>query len=392
MNLQIEWASTSFLAHNVEVPTTSKKPDSARRLFVTVIAIAGVAVTASCGGAAAENPAASSSREVPSTPAVPVPQEIVLTFVGDNILGTDANFGAATSLPTLWAESGNDPAYFFQNTKSLFASDDLTVANLEVAFTTSSDKIDKGPGEVYHFKGDPALVGTLTAGDIEAVTVSNNHTGDFGQQGFDDTIATLEGADIDYFGEGFTYLTTLKGLTIGFVGYQAWTDSDELRAEIAQDFADLRAQGADAIVPYFHWGIESTPEPYDVQTALAHFAIDSGAAMVIGSHPHVIQSMEVYNGKLIAYSLANFAFGGNSNPTDKRTFILQTRLHTLGNQVNSVDFRAIPTRISRAESFNDYVPTPYLSPEKEEVLGYLNSLSPTFGGRIATEFGPVAGG
>ncbi len=389
MNLQPESARTVLLGHNIEVLIESRKQESVNKVLVALIALGSVAVVAACGGTSAGNVATTSAA--PSTPPAPAPQEIVLTFVGDNILGTDTNFSTATSLPTVWAANGSDPGYFYQNTDYLFAADDLTVANLEVALTRSTDKIDKGPGEVYHFSGDPALVKTLTAGGIEAVTVSNNHTGDFGQQGFDDTIATLQGAGIDYFGEGFTHITDVKGVKFGFLGYQAWSDSDELRAQISSDITALRAEGADVVIPYFHWGIESTPEPYDVQTSLAHFAIDSGADMIIGSHPHVIQSMEVYNGKLIAYSLANFAFGGNSNPTDKRTFILQTKLHTLGNTVDSVDFKVVPTRVSRTEDFNDYVPTPYPSPEKEEVLGYINSLSPTFEGRIATDFTPVAG-
>lgn len=377
-----------FLDHNVEVLIESSKPTSVNRPLVALLTVGAVAFTVACGGAAADNAEPTTSSAAPTPPA-PVPQEIVLTFVGDNILGTDTNFSTATSLPTVWAQNGSAPGYFYQNTDYLFAADDLTVANLEVALTRSSDKIDKGPGEVYHFKGDPALVTTLTAGDIDAVTVSNNHTGDFGQQGFDDTIATLQGAGIDYFGEGFTHIREIKGLKIGFLAYTAWSDSDGIRAQISSDIATLRARGADAVIPYFHWGIESTPEPYDVQTSLAHFAIDSGADMIIGSHPHVIQSMEIYNGKLIAYSLANFAFGGNSNPTDKRTFILQTRLHTLGDAINSIDVKVVPTRISRTEDFNDYVPTPYVSPQKEEVLSYINSLSPTFEGRITADYAPI---
>jgi poly-gamma-glutamate synthesis protein (capsule biosynthesis protein) len=361
------------------------------KTVVTLVVIGSLAMVTACGGALADEGGSSAASPSATTVEEPAAQEIVVTFIGDNILGTDPKFAVGTSLPAVWAQNGNDPNYFFQNTKYLFESDDLTVANLEVALTDATDKIDKGPGEVYHFKGDPSLVQTMTAGDIEAVTVSNNHTRDFGQEGFDDTIATLDGAGIDYFGEGFQYVTDIKGVTFGFLGYQAWSDSDELRTQIASDIGGLRARGADVVIPYFHWGIESTAEPYEVQTALAHHAIDSGADMIIGSHPHVIQSMELYNGKLIAYSLANFAFGGNSNPSDKRTFILQTRLHALGDAVQGIDFRAIPTRISRTRDFNDYVPTPYVSPEKEEVIEYLNGLSPTFAGKIGPEFVPVAG-
>lgn len=330
--------------------------------------------------------------------APPQSQQIVLSFTGDNILGTDDNFSAASSLPTAWAEHANDPLYFFRNVAGLFAADDLTVANFEVALTNSREKRYKGEGEVYHFHGDPALATTLPAGGIDAVTVANNHTFDYGQHGFDDTVAALRANGIGVFGtgsesEGSSYdlrlLRTLKGVTFGFVGYQAWTDSDDMVATIRRDLAALRAVGAGVVIPFFHWGIESEHLPYEVQRRLAQIAVDSGADLVVGTHPHVIQSMEIYRGKLIAYSFGNFSFGGNSNPSDKRTFILQTRLNTLGTAVRSVDFRVIPTRVSGNESYNDYVPTPYIGPEKDQVLGFINEISPTLGGRAVDGFVPV---
>ncbi|MFT4127418.1 MAG: CapA family protein [Gordonia sp. (in: high G+C Gram-positive bacteria)] len=330
--------------------------------------------------------------------AAPAEQELVLSFTGDNILGTDDNFSSATSLPTLWAESGRRPDYFFQSVKRFFTTDDLTVANFEVALTRRSAKRYKGEGEVYHFHGDPALARTLPAGGIDVVTVANNHTYDYGQAGFTDTLAALRAAGIEYFGtgdegEGSSYdydnLTTVKGVTFGFVGYQAWLDTPQMRRKLVGDIRSLRARGADVVIPFMHWGIESEHTPYGVQTALGHLAIDAGADLVVGTHPHVIQSMEIYRGKLIAYSFGNFAFGGNSNPTDKRTFILQARFHLAGTRVRGVDFRVIPTRVSRTESYNDYVPTPYPRGQAREVLAFINEISPTLRGRAANAFVPV---
>ena len=157
-----------------------------------------------------------------------------------------------------------------------------------------------------------------------------------------------------------------------------------------QDIADLRADGCQLVIPYFHWGIERDEYPGSTQVNAAHYAIDNGADLVIGSHPHVIQSMEVYNGKLIAYSMGNFAFGGNSNPADKRSFVLQTQFTVENGQTTASTFKVIPTRISSTESYNDYVPTPYESPEKENVLAYMNSLSSTLNNRITDDFVPIA--
>lgn len=329
----------------------------------------------------------------------PVATDLVLSFTGDNILGTDDKFSTASSLPTLWEQSGRRPDYFFRNVRQYFDADDLTVANFEVALTNWREKRYKGEGEVYHFHGDAALAHTLPAGGIDVVTVANNHTFDYGQRGFDDTLAALRSARIGYFGTGdasegsdydMSLLRTVNGVTIGLVGYQTWTDTPEVERKIRTDFDRLRAAGADVLIPFFHWGIESEHTPYEVQTNLAHLAIDAGADLVVGTHPHVIQSMEIYRGKLIAYSFGNFAFGGNSNPTDKRTFVLQARLHTVDRDVRSVDFRVIPTRVSRTESYNDYVPTPYAGPEKQQVLEFINGISPTLHGRAADSFVPVA--
>lgn len=322
----------------------------------------------------------------------------VISWVGDTILGTDVDFGGGT-LPALWEQSGRSPDYFFANVEEYFGNDSLTVANFEVALTDSQNERYKGEGETYHFFGEPALAETLTAGGVDAVTVSNNHTWDYGQAGFDDTLAALDAAGVDYFGVGsdtegseydYQLLREVDGIKVGLLGYQAWQDMPELREQVRRDIASLRDRGAVAVIPYFHWGIESDYEPYDVQVSLAHAAIDAGADAVIGTHPHVLQSMEIYRGKLIAYSLGNFAFGGNTDPTDKRTMILQTQL-TTGDDgaLNQVDFRVIPTRLSSTETYNDYVPTPYTGARRTEVLEFINGLSPTLNGRAGTEFVPV---
>ena len=246
----------------------------------------------------------------------PVATDLVLSFTGDNILGTDDKFSTASSLPTLWEQSGRRPDYFFRNVRQYFDADDLTVANFEVALTNWREKRYKGEGEVYHFHGDAALAHTLPAGGIDVVTVANNHTFDYGQRGFDDTLAALRSARIGYFGTGdasegsdydMSLLRTVNGVTIGLVGYQTWTDTPEVERKIRTDFDRLRAAGADVLIPFFHWGIESEHTPYEVQTNLAHLAIDAGADLVVGTHPHVIQSMEIYRGKLIAYAFGNFA-------------------------------------------------------------------------------------
>lgn len=324
---------------------------------------------------------------------------ITLSWAGDNILGTDPQFGGLT-LPAAWKQSGNDPKYFFQNVQKYFGNDDLTIANFEVVLSndTSNPRTKPGTGNFY-FSGDPALAGTLPAGGIEVVTIANNHTWDYGRRGFTETIAALDGAGVKYVGYGnpgydgsdydYTLVQDVKGIKVGLASYQTWQDTPQIRKKIRADMSGLRKRGADVAIPYFHWGIEAVHEPYEVQQDLARVAIDAGADAVIGTHPHVLQSMDVYKGKLIAYSLGNFAFGGNTNPTDKRAAIVQTKLHVADGKVSGVDYRVIPTRISRTEDYNDYVPTPYTGAQRGQVLTWLNQLSPSLNGTISDKFTPV---
>lgn len=362
------------------------------RTFRTLAAGSAVALLAACSSPAGGDPEASAPT------AESAGSTAVISWVGDTILGTDADFGGGT-LPELWERNGRAPDYFFANVADIFAEDSLTVANFEAALTDSTDERYKGDGVTFHFYGEPALAETLSAGGVDAVTVANNHTWDYGQAGFDDTLAALEAAGVDYFGTGsategsdydYALLREVDGVTVGLLGYQAWLDTPELRTKVAQDIAALRDRGAAAVIPYFHWGIESEYLPYQVQIDLAHAAIDAGADAVIGTHPHVLQSMEIYRGRLIAYSLGNFAFGGHTNPADMRTLILQTRLTTdADGELTDVDFRVIPTRLSQTEAYNDYVPTPYTGAERDEVLAFVNELSPTLAGRVGTEFTPA---
>ncbi|WP_312870549.1 CapA family protein [Gordonia asplenii] len=364
---------------------------------ITVAAVAAALLVSASTPEAVVRQAVSATTASKPAPHTPTTRTLTISWVGDNILGTDKNFGGAT-LPILWQEAHNSPTYFYDHVRSYFDADDLTVANFEVALTTERRERYKGEGVTYHFYGEPAAARTLSASGIDAVTIANNHTFDYGQKGFDDTVRALRAAGVDYFGSGYdgegsTYdyqvLRDVAGVHVGLLGYQAWTDTPQFRARLRDDFATMRRRGAQVVIPYFHWGIETEHIPYDVQTALAHYCIDQGVDAVIGTHPHVLQSMATYHGKLIAYSLGNFAFGGNNNPTDKRTMILQTRLRVTDGHVDDTEFRVIPTRVSGSESFNDYIPTPYRGAERTQVLGFINEISPSLHGRVSTEFTPV---
>ncbi|WP_243155977.1 CapA family protein [Clostridium sp. C2-6-12] len=316
----------------------------------------------------------------------PVKKTILLSFAGDFTLGTDTKFAYNTSLPAAFINSGKNYSYFLQNVSSIFANDDYTLVNLETTFTDAEVKAPKDGEVFYNFKGPKEYVNILTKGSIEGVTIANNHIYDYGKQGITDTVNVLKENKVDICGEGYKILRDIQGVKFGFLGYTGWEYSNELKEKIKGDISELRKQGAQIIIPYFHWGIERSYEPYEVQQNLARFSIDNGADAVIGSHPHVIQSMESYKGKLIVYSMGNFCFGGNSNPPDKRTFILQARVNIENDKLKNFQYKIFPAMISSRKDKNDYIPTLAAGNNKTDILNMLNELSPTLKGKIKDEF------
>ena len=316
----------------------------------------------------------------------PVKKEIIISVAGDFTLGTDTKFAYDSSLPAAFINSGRSYSYFMQNVSSIFSHDDYTLVNLETTFTDSEAKAPKDGDIFYNFKGPKEYVNILTKGSIDGVTIANNHIYDYGKQGMQDTVNTLKENNIDICGEGYKILKDIKGTKFGFLGYTGWEYSNGLKTKIVNDINELRNQGAEVVIPYFHWGIEKSYEPYDVQQKLARFAIDNGADAVIGSHPHVIQSMENYKGKLIAYSMGNFCFGGNSNPPDKRTFILQFKANMEDNKLINFEYKVLPAMVSSRSDRNDYIPTIATGENKTNILETLNKLSPTLNGNIRDEF------
>lgn len=307
--------------------------------------------------------------------------EVLLSAVGDCTIGTDSKFAYASSLPAMVANHNNDFSYIFKNVHSIFSADDVTIANLETTFTDSTDKEEKQ----FNFKAPSDYAKTLTLGSIEGVNLSNNHIYDYKQKGFQDTKLALESESINYFGEGSKWITKIKEQSFGFLGYRGWSLDQKFLSKLKADILELKKTNA-VVVINFHWGNEREYYPIAEQKKLARLAIDNGADIILGHHPHVIQGIEQYKGRIIAYSLGNFAFGGNSNPKDKRTFIFQSNLKFTNNNLTSIGVRVIPCSVSSVDYKNDYCPTPLKGSSKLNLLTYLNKLSENSGFKISDEF------
>jgi len=310
-----------------------------------------------------------------------VKSDITLSSAGDCTIGYDTNFGYANSFPYILNKNNNDYSYFFKNTSDIFKNDDISTVNLETTFTNATIKAQKA----YAFKAPPEQAAILKSGGIDAVNVANNHTYDYLKQGYEDTKAALEMQNIGYFGDGPSLVKEIKGMKFGFLGYTVFVNSKSFENRLKEDITYLKNQGCIVIVN-FHWGIERVYTPDVTQKKLAYFAIDNGADMIIGHHPHVVQSIEKYKNKIICYSLGNFCFGGNKNPTDKDAFIAQAVFKTEDYKLKSIGFRVIPVSVSSVDYVNDYCPTPMTGIKKDAFLVKLNNLSPDAGFAISDQY------
>lgn len=305
----------------------------------------------------------------------PVITEITISLVGDCTIGTDITFDQSTSFVAKYNEV-QDPSYFFREVRDIFAKDDLTVINMEGALTNSTGRADK----TFAFRGDPSYVEILTSGSVEAADVANNHSKDYGDQGFEDTIQYLEEAGIHTFGYDNVAIADVKGVKVGLIGIYELPDGLGRQQQVIDTIAKAKEEGAQIIIVSFHWGTEKEFYPDDIQKTLGHLAIDEGADLVVGHHPHVLQGIEEYKGKNIVYSLGNFCFGGNSNPSVKDTMIFQ-QIFTIEDGVRVEDNRKniIPCSLTSSAYRNNYQPIPLEGEEKERVLQNLEEYSSVFG-------------
>ena len=317
--------------------------------------------------------ASSDSQNTDSSNAtVSSPVSLTFSVVGDCTLGTDETFDYDTSLNAYYENYGAD--YFLQNVKDIFSADDLTIANFEGTLTDSDEREDK----TFAFKAPASYASILTGGSVEAVNTANNHSHDYGEQSFNDTLAALDDAGIVHFGYDETAVMDVKGIKVGLVGIYELYDHLEREQQLKDNIAKVKADGAQLIVVIFHWGNETETVPDSNQTTLGRIAIDEGADLVCGHHPHVLQGIETYKGRNIVYSLGNFCFGGNSSPSDMDTMIYQQTFTIDADGVKKDNVtNIIPCSISSAayDGYNNYQPTPAEGDEATRILGKINERS-----------------
>ena len=267
-------------------------------------------------------------------PAAAADGEVDMVFVGDVMVA---------EIPGELIAKGVDP---FEPFNALLQQHDLRIGNLECVVATGGAAETKP----FTFRADPGVLPVLKK-HFDAMSVANNHSGDFGKAAFAEELGLMRKAGLPYFGGGEDLAEAHKpvilernGLRIALLGYVefkprsfeagarlpgvAWSGEDD---QVIEDIAAARRDHhADVVIPYMHWGWEDEPDPSPRLREFSRRMIDAGADMVVGSHPHVTQGAEMYKGKPIVYSLGNFLFNGFDTEATTTGWVLSARVGSDG--------------------------------------------------------------
>ena len=324
------------------------------------------------GSASAENP-----TEEAVTESTARDFDIEMTFVGDCCMASDLENRSEGSM--LWSEENLPSTYFFEKVNQHFTDDDLTVANCENVFSDSQGILrDKGEDGGFWFKSPAKYAGIFKDGGIDAVSICNNHTLDYGSDALADTGEALDAAGVDWGLRDKIIYYDKEGYRIAIVCVAYYNFNEVYDAVKHLEEAE---ENSDFQVIYFHGGQEYEPSPENWKVSACRYLVDEGADLVIGAHPHCLQRIEEYNGAEIVYSLGNFCFGGNNYPKTNKTVIYKCYLtiHEEDDEFTLVSKSSdiIPCYVYTGDR-NNWQPAPIEDKaEAERVVAFMNGEADT---------------
>ena len=299
---------------------------------------------------------------------------IIVSFTGDMLLASLHGRRAAGNFLDYAARQ--EPEYFLRHVRPIFEADDFTVVNLENVLTDRNlTPKEKSTDPAYWFRAPAASTDILTSSGVEAVSLANNHTGDYGAAGYKDTVKAVSAAGLEYGGNDRTFYLEKNGWRIAVICHGLWNEGQAgailQRLKAAEKDSDFQ-------VVFYHGGTEGvhTPEPWRVRASRR--LVDGGADLVLGNHPHVLQPREIYKDREIVYSLGNFCFGGSRGP-ENRTVIYQLILQVENGEPLSTSSELIPCYVHTGGKVNNYCPAPIEDEaQRRQVLDFMdgNAKSP----------------
>lgn len=298
------------------------------------------------------------------------PQTLKMSFIGDCVIGGDPiDYGEESFI---WFSENYPPDYFFEKVRSELSKDDFTLANLECVLSDNLqlEAVDKGYEPAFWFRAKAKNAQILTEGSVEVAGVVNNHTYDFGDEGYADTVKALEDTGL-LVGEDCQPIYFEKnGIKVGVVYANLWGYYQESYIEDAlkemQDKCDYK-------IVFFHGGEEGQHEPDNFKIDACRDLAASGLCdLIVGSHPHVLQPLEVVNGVPVFYSLGNFCYAGNNYPENK-TVIFGVTLKKDDRGSISAETDIIPCYVYTG-AYNTFQPAVITDEaDKKEILDMLSA-------------------
>ncbi len=322
----------------MNIPMNRKKHSLLKSIIISTL----IVLIVGCIFVLQKNPAAN----IPS-------KQVSFLFVGDIMLSRQIG-------RIMYEEQ--DPLYYFLRLKDVTSRPDITFGNLETSVSTRGENV----GSIYSFRSHPDFLKGPLYGGFDVLSIANNHTFDWGPTAFLDTISHVRNNGMFPVGGGATIsearLPTIiekNGVKVAFLAYSQFANKNPNntipaiaplnREWMKEDVVRANTQ-ADIVIVSLHWGDEYETNASDFQKTIAHELIDTGARMVIGHHPHVIQQVESYHGGLIAYSLGNFVFDQNfSEDTRKGMMLFVTATPEKVEEHNS-------TIVRFTDRFQPYIP------------------------------------
>ena len=315
----------------------------------------------------------------------PVVSTFTLTATGDCALGILQYHGYEASFHQYYVENG--AGYFFEKFSDVFSNDDLTLINLECVFTDETERVDK----TYNIKGPKEYAAILTSHSVEAATLGNNHSMDYGPKSLTDTQEALDEAGVMWaYNDVVSYYNTDDGIKVAVVSVNLFKGEELAEKYLFEGIEKAKEEKSNLIIVCPHWGIEGDYYANAQQKDLAYRLVDAGADLVVGNHPHVLQGIEYYKGKMICYSLANFSFGANRNPAEKNTAVYQQTFTFVDGVLQpNIDASIIPARVSGASGYNNYQPIIAEGDQKADIIQKMNEYSSAINGVSFDENGKI---
>ena len=293
---------------------------------------------------------------------------VILSFTGDMMLASLYGKRAAGNFLDYAAKQ--EPEYFLQHVRPIFEADDFTVVNLENVLTDRDlTPREKSTDPAYWFRGGTANTAILTSSGVEAVSLANNHTNDYGTAGYKDTVKAVTAAGLEYGNNDRTFYLEKNGYRIAVICHGLWVES---QASTIIQRIKAAEKDSDFQIVFYHGGTEGVHAPEEWRVRASRRLIDNGADLVLGNHPHVLQPRETYRGKEIVYSLGNFCYGGSRGPRN-RTIIYQLTLHVEDGTLTDMVSEIIPCYVHTGGKVNNYCPAPITDKEeRQRVLDFMD--------------------